>query len=141
MKGVRIDRWLWAARFFKTRSLAKSAVEGGKVHLDGQRTKPAKELRAGQTISIRRGSLQQTIVVEALSDQRGPASAAQALYRETEESIEARENLSSLLRMQRAGLVAPQRKPDKRGRRALTQLRDKDRDWHDEPAGSNDPTN
>ncbi|HAL43151.1 MAG TPA: RNA-binding protein, partial [Gammaproteobacteria bacterium] len=73
MTGVRIDRWLWAARFFKTRSLAKSAVEGGKVHLDGQRTKPAKELRAGQTISIRRGSLQQTIVVEALSDQRGPA--------------------------------------------------------------------
>ena len=67
MTAVRIDRWLWAARFFKTRSLAKSAVEGGKVHVDGKRVKPSKELRPGQTLEIRRGDLVQTVVVQELS--------------------------------------------------------------------------
>ena len=96
MTAVRIDRWLWAARFFKTRSSAKSAVEGGKVHVDGKRVKPSKELRPGQTLEIRRGDLVQTVVVQELSQQRGPATKAQALYAETSESIELREQRKSI---------------------------------------------
>ena len=80
MSGIRIDRWLWAARFFKTRSLAKKAVEGGKVHVENQRAKPSKELQIGQTLQIRRGETVQTVVVTLLSDQRGPATQAQTLY-------------------------------------------------------------
>ncbi len=124
--GLRLDRWLWAARFFKTRSLAKAAVEGGRVHLEGQRTKPAKEVHVGQTLEITRGSTQQTIVVRALSEQRGPAKVAQTLYAETAASIEAREAASALRRMQRAGLVVPERKPSKRDRRELKKLKSQD---------------
>ena len=129
MSSVRIDRWLWAARFFKTRSLAKTAVEGGKVHLEGKRVKPSKELSLAQTLEIRRGDTVQTIVVKELSDKRGPATAAQNLYEETAESIELRETRRSVRRMERAGLSVPSGKPDKKGRRALAQLRDLDQHW------------
>ena len=129
MTAVRIDRWLWAARFFKTRSMAKSAVEGGKVHLDGNRVKPSKELRPGQTLQIRRGDLVKTDVIHALSQQRGPATVAQTLYRETPESIELRELRKSTQRMERAGLKVPSSRPDKKDRRALAQLRDLDQGW------------
>ncbi|NCF44686.1 MAG: RNA-binding protein [Proteobacteria bacterium] len=129
MNSVRIDRWLWAARFFKTRSLAKTAVEGGKVHLEGKRVKPSKELRLAQTLEIRRGDTVQTIVVKDLSDKRGPAAAAQTLYEETIESIELRETRRSARRMERAGLSIPSGKPDKKDRRALAQLRDLDQHW------------
>ena len=129
MSGIRIDRWLWAARFFKTRSLAKTAVEGGKVHVDGQRTKPAKELRLGQTLTIRKGLQEQTVVVEALSEQRGAATVAQTLYKETPESIELREISVSRRRMERAGLTVPSGRPNKKDRRALSQLKSLDEGW------------
>ena len=133
MTAVRIDRWLWAARFFKTRSSAKSAVEGGKVHVDGKRVKPSKELRPGQTLEIRRGDLVQTVVVQEISQQRGPATKAQALYAETSESIELREQRKSTRRMERAGLTVPSSRPDKKDRRALAQLRSLDQSWQQAP--------
>ena len=131
MSSVRIDRWLWAARFFKTRSLAKSAVEGGKVHLDSKRVKPSKDMRLGQTLEIRRGDMVQTVIVKALSEQRGPTTQAQTLFEETAESIELRETRKSLLRMERAGLAVPSGRPDKKDRRALAQLRGLDLHWQE----------
>ena len=133
MSGIRIDRWLWAARFFKTRSLAKKAVEGGKVHVESQRAKPSKELQVGQTLQIRRGETVQTVIVKVLSDQRGPATQAQVLYEETIESIELRELRKSSRRMERAGLTVPTGRPDKKDRRALAQLRDLDHNWKQAP--------
>ena len=133
MSGIRIDRWLWAARFFKTRSLAKKAVEGGKVHVESQRAKPSKELQVGQTLQIRRGETVQTVIVKVLSDQRGPATQAQVLYEETIESIELRELRKSSRRMERAGLTVPTGRPDKKDRRALAQLRNLDQRWQQTP--------
>lgn len=133
MSGTRIDRWLWAARFFKTRSLAKKAVEGGKVQVESQRAKPSKELQINQTLQIRRGETTQTVVVKALSEQRGPAVQAQTLYEETAESIELRELQRSSRRMERAGLTLPSGRPDKKDRRALAQLRDLDQNWRQAP--------
>ena len=129
MSGVRIDRWLWAARFFKTRSLAKAAVEGGKVHLESSRVKPSKEVQVGQQLEIRRGDTFQVVIIETLSEQRGYATVAQTLYTETHESIEQREVRKSVRRMERAGLNIPSSKPDKKNRRALAQLKDLDRNW------------
>jgi ribosome-associated heat shock protein Hsp15 len=88
MDEVRIDKWLWAARFFKTRSLATEAVAGGKVHVNDARVKPARELHAGDTVDITIGGLRRTVVVKALADKRGPAAVARALYDETLESVE-----------------------------------------------------
>ena len=133
MSGVRIDRWLWAARFFKTRSLAKAAVEGGKVHLESSRIKPSKEVQVGQQLEIRRGDTFQVVIIETLSEQRGSATVAQTLYTETPESIEQREVRKSVRRMERAGLNIPSSKPDKKNRRALAQLKDLDRNWQHSP--------
>jgi ribosome-associated heat shock protein Hsp15 len=133
MSGVRIDRWLWAARFFKTRSLAKAAVEGGKVHLENSRVKPSKEVQVGQRLEIRRGDTVQVVIIETLSEQRGSATIAQTLYTETPESIEQREVRKSVRRMERAGLNIPSSKPDKKDRRALAQLKDLDRNWQHSP--------
>jgi len=138
MSGVRIDRWLWAARFFKTRSLAKAAVEGGKVHLESSRVKPSKEVQVGQRLEIRRGDTVQVVIIETLSEQRGSATIAQTLYTETPESIEQREVRKSVRRMERAGLNIPSTKPDKKDRRALArfkeaQLKDLDRNWQNSP--------
>ncbi|MFP4607903.1 MAG: RNA-binding S4 domain-containing protein, partial [Thiohalospira sp.] len=83
---VRIDKWLWAARFYKTRGLATEAVNGGKVHLNGERTKPARGLKIGDTLTVRKESGTWTVVVEAVTDRRGSASQAETLYTETEES-------------------------------------------------------
>ncbi|MFC4158818.1 RNA-binding S4 domain-containing protein [Chitinimonas lacunae] len=88
---VRIDKWLWAARFFKTRSIATDAIDGGHVHLNGDRVKPARALKVGDRLRIRTLGDEFEVVVEALSDRRGPASVAQTLYRETDESLQARE--------------------------------------------------
>lgn len=81
---VRLDKWLWAARFFKTRALAKAAIEGGKVHCDGVRGKPSRQVQLGMSIKIRQGFAEKTVIVEGLSEQRGPAKVAETLYRETE---------------------------------------------------------
>ena len=135
---VRLDRWLWAARFFKTRAQAKTAIEGGRVqfHLTGEeeagsanqaRPKVGKEVAVGDMLTVRRGNhaqtQPQTIVITALSDKRGNATQAATLYRETERSIEAREAERARQAMQRVGLKIPERKPSKRDRRALQKLK------------------
>ena len=92
---LRLDKWLWAARFFKTRSLAAQAVDGGKVHWQGSRAKPARELRVGDTLDIRIGDLTYTVTVAALSAQRGPAPQARLLYVETAQSVAQREAVAA----------------------------------------------
>lgn len=92
---VRLDKWLWAARFFKTRALAVQAIEGGRVSVNGEHAKPAKAVRIGDRLSIRRPPFEHVVVVKALSDQRGPAPTAAALYEETEESRARRATLAA----------------------------------------------
>ena len=91
MSGIRLDKWLWAARFFKTRSLATDAVSGGKIKLNGAPTKPAHEIKAGDRLDIFNGDTRWEVIVLALSEKRGPASEARLLYEETAESRAARE--------------------------------------------------
>lgn len=93
MQSVRIDKWLWAARFFKTRSAATEAVVGGHVHVAGARVKPSRELRVGEVVEIVQGRARRIVVVAGLADRRGPAAVAATLYAETPESLEAREQL------------------------------------------------
>jgi len=119
LSKVRIDKWLWAARFFKTRSLAKQAIEGGKVHLDGKRIKPSKDLEAGIVLVIRQGYDQKEIEVIALSDKRGPAKVAETLYQETEESVQQREKLADERKASAAFSARPDSKPNTRQRRHI----------------------
>ena len=123
---VRLDLWLWAARFFRTRSLAKQAVETGKVDVAGQRAKAARPVRAGDAMRIVRGDEAFEIEVLGVSDKRGAAAIAQALYRESDTSKQARESKRADLRAARAGYQAPQGKPDKRARRLIRALGDLD---------------
>ncbi len=122
---VRLDKWLWAARFFKTRALARAAVDGGKVHCDGQRAKPAKLLKGGEMLEIQRNLERFTVRVLALSEQRGPAKVAQTLYEETEESRQRREREQALRRMEYHSRPAPEHRPDKKSRRQLQAMRGK----------------
>lgn len=124
MDGTRIDRWLWAARFFRTRSQAKTAVDGGHVRLNGARTKPAKEVKPGDTLTIRRGFAEYTVEVTGLAERRGNAEAAALLYAETAESAERREAEAARRKMERAGLSASGSRPTKRDRRQLSELKD-----------------
>jgi ribosome-associated heat shock protein Hsp15 len=124
---VRIDKWLWAARFFKTRALASEAVDGGKVHVNGERVKAARALKAGDRLEIRRGQEQFEVVVRTLSEQRGPASAAQELYEETESSAGRRQSDSDQRRALAAAMPRFEGRPDKRSRRALAKFTR--RDW------------
>lgn len=124
--SVRLDLWLWAARFFKTRALAKQAIETGKVDVGGQRAKPARAVRIGDGLRIVRGEEIFEIVVAGLSDTRGPAPVARALYAESEGSRLAREARMAELRASRAGYQAPEQKPDKRARRLIRALGDID---------------
>lgn len=119
---VRLDRWLWAARFFKSRAQAKKAVEAGHVELNGRRAKSAKEVAPGDVLSIRRGFAKSQVVVKAVAEQRRNATFAQTLFEETEESIRAREAEAATRRLQRAGLTMPDRKPDRRARQAIKKL-------------------
>ena len=116
---LRIDRWLWAARFFKTRSSAAAAVSGGKIHINGQRTKPAKAVREGDRLDIRRGDLRWEITVLATAERRGPASVARTLYEELPESVERRERERAERRERR--LAAGAGRPTKRDRRRFEQ--------------------
>ena len=126
---VRIDKWLWAARFFKTRSLAAEAVEGGKVELNGERVKRAKNVQQGDEVSVRLGPYEHVVVVRALSERRGPASVAQTLYEETAESVAARERLAEQLKMAPAAFVYEDRgRPTKKDRRELTRFIDDQRE-------------
>jgi ribosome-associated heat shock protein Hsp15 len=124
--SIRLDIWLWAARFFKTRSLAKQAVETGKVEAGGQRAKPSRMVRVGDGLKISRGEEHFEIQVLALSEQRGPASVAQTLYAETEASRALREQARAQRAAERNGYRAPEHKPDKRARRLIQALGDLD---------------
>jgi ribosome-associated heat shock protein Hsp15 len=115
--GMRIDKWLWAARFFKTRSIAKNAIEGGKVHHDGDRVKVSKEVRIGMELTIQQGIEKKTVVIKELSDVRGPAPAAQKLYNETEASITRRELFASQRKLH--NLARPDYRPSKKDRRDI----------------------
>jgi ribosome-associated heat shock protein Hsp15 len=116
---VRIDKWLWAARFFKTRALAVEAIKGGHIHLDGTRVKPARGVRVGDHLSIRKGPYEFVVSVRGLSERRGPAAEAQHLYEETAESAAARERLAEERRLRLGSAPGPQRRPDKRSRRQI----------------------
>lgn len=124
--AVRLDLWLWAARFYRTRSLAKQAIDTGKVDVGGQRAKASRTVRVGDTIRIVRGDETFEIMVSGLSDQRGPASVAQMLYSESEASKATRLEMLASLRAGRAGYQPPQHKPDKRARRLIRALGDID---------------
>lgn len=120
---VRIDKWLWAARFFKTRSLATDAVAGGRVHVNDARVKPARELHVGDTVDITVGGLRRTVVVQGLADKRGPAPVAQALYEETAESVGRRERHLAERRLARPLGADLGARPTKLDRRRLEALR------------------
>ena len=123
MEQVRIDKWLWAARFFKTRSAATAAVLGGHVHVGGERVKPARELRVGDSLEIRRDEVRWTVIVSALADRRGPASVAATLYEETAESVEARERQRLERRLARPIGADLGARPTKQARRRIEALR------------------
>ncbi|GAB4518246.1 MAG: S4 domain-containing protein [Haliangiales bacterium] len=126
---VRIDKWLWAARFFKTRSIAATAISNGKVELNGERTKRSKQVRAGDVLRIRKGMYEHEVVIQALAERRGSATLAQTLYQETEDSVAAREELAERMRLERASAPTPifkygKGRPTKRDRRALQRLKE-----------------
>jgi ribosome-associated heat shock protein Hsp15 len=124
--SVRLDLWLWAARFFKTRSLAKQAIEAGRVEVGGQVVKPSRGVKPGEKLSIRRGDERFEIEVLGLSEKRGSAPVAQALYAESPESVAARAAEREKRRMEATGYRAPLTKPDKRARRLIQALGDLD---------------
>ncbi|EDZ91192.1 RNA-binding S4 domain-containing protein [Francisella tularensis] len=121
--SVRLDKWLWAARFYKTRALAKKAIEGGKVHFQGQKTKVSKIVNISDTYQIQQGYIKKTVIVEALDEVRKSASEAQKLYRETAESIEKREQETILRKT--ANLISPE-KPTKKQRRQIIDFKRND---------------
>ena len=123
MDGTRIDKWLWAARFFKTRELASKACEMGRIDSNGVRAKPAREARVGDLLHIDNGSVEFAIEVLALSQQRGPAAVAQTLYRETEASVEARRKAAEERRLLGPIAAISTGRPSKRDRRLIHSFR------------------
>lgn len=121
---VRLDKWLWAARFYKTRSIACDAVKGGKVSVNGLRTKPGHGLLVGDELSVRQGHEQKIIIVHALADHRGPASVAQQLYEETPESQQRREKEKQLRQLSASQRPRGEGRPTKRARRQIHKFTD-----------------
>lgn len=121
---VRLDKWLWAARFFKTRALAKAAIEGGKVQCQGERCKPGKEPRIGDLFEIRQGFDVRIVEVKSLSGQRRSASEAQLLYAETPDSLARREQAAAKRKAMGAGMVISEHRPTKKQRRDIHRFRD-----------------
>ena len=121
--GVRLDQWLWSARFFKTRQMAADAVRSGRVLLNDKHTKPAKSVRIGDQVRILKAAFRYAIHVTALSKTRVCAGHAGTLYDESEQSVEARKTLTTQLKLQRSGLHLPKGRPSKRERRQLNRLR------------------
>ncbi len=119
---VRLDRWLWAARWFKTRALAAGAIAGGKIRVNGERPKRARLISVGDEVRVRRGPFEFHLKVRGLSETRGPANVAQALYQETAASLEARTLLALRLRAQPQVTYAGKGRPTKRDRRAIERL-------------------
>ena len=124
MSGVRLDKWLWAARFFKTRAKAKDAIDGGKVHLGGHRCKPSKEVVTGDMLNITQGFDEKIIIVQQVSEKRGAATLAQKLYLETPES-EAKRTLLAEKRKAAGAHIMSEGRPTKKNRRLIHQFRDK----------------
>ena len=123
--SVRLDKWLWAARFFKTRSVAREAVAGGKVHLNGNRAKPGRSLNIGDELRIQRAEEEYTITIVDLTARRGPATVARTLYEESEESCTQREKLAEERKLNRMQNTSNEGRPDKRQRRRLIRFRNK----------------
>lgn len=121
--GVRLDKWLWAARFYRTRALAREMVEGGKVHYNGQRTKPGKIVEVGAEIRLRQGNDERTVIVLAINGQRRGAPEAQLMYRETEESLDKREKFAQARKLNALTMPHPDRRPDKKERRHLIRFK------------------
>ncbi|WP_230353486.1 ribosome-associated heat shock protein Hsp15 [Lelliottia sp. WAP21] len=122
-EGVRLDKWLWAARFYKTRALAREMVDGGKVHYNGQRSKPSKVVELNAILTLRQGNDERTIVVKGITEHRRPAAEAVALYEETAESIETREKVALARKMNALTMPHPDRRPDKKERRDLLKFK------------------
>ncbi|BFO12458.1 ribosome-associated heat shock protein Hsp15 [Serratia rubidaea] len=112
--AVRLDKWLWAARFYKTRALAREMIDGGKVHYNGQRSKPSKNVELNAEIKLRQGNEERTVVVLALSGQRRGASEAQLMYEETAASIANREQMAQARKLNALSMPHPDRRPDKK---------------------------
>lgn len=124
-EGVRLDKWLWAARFFKTRALASTAVSGGKVHLAGGRVKPSRAVKIGDVFEVRRGYERFEIIVTGLSERRGSANDAQSLYRETEASVIRRSEEAEKRKLAEMQRPRSEKRPDKRQRRQIRQFIEK----------------
>jgi len=119
----RLDKWLWAARFFKTRALAAEAISGGKAHLNGDRVKPARNVKVGDQVSVTKGQFEFHLIILGLNNQRRPAQEAQALYVESEESIEKRQALSLSLKMLKANTPFSEKRPTKKQRRQISRFK------------------
>lgn len=122
-KDVRLDKWLWAARFYKTRSLAKAMIEGGKVHYNGQRAKVSKIVEVGAILKLRQGNEEKEVEILALSDQRRGAPEAQLLYRETDQSVKKREEMAWARKNNSLSMPHPERRPNKKERRDLLKFK------------------
>ena len=122
-KKIRLDKWLWAARFYKTRSIARDMIQGGKVHYNGQRGKASKIVEVGALLSIRQGDIFKQVSIEILSDQRRGAPIAETLYSETPESVKKREEYQTLRKLSLQNAPHPDRKPNKKQRRELIQAK------------------
>ena len=135
MERLRIDKWLWAARFYKTRTLATDEIDKGRVAINGQEVKPAREVKVGDTVSLRREGVTRTVVVKGVSDTRGPAPVAQQLYEETAESLNERDKAAEQRRYAREPALSIEHgRPTKRGRRDL----DEAKGWGDRWSASVD---
>ena len=122
-EGVRLDKWLWAARFYKTRAVAREMIEGGKVHYNGQRSKPSKVVELNAQLTLRQGNDERTVVVKGITEQRRPATEAVSLYEETAESIEKREKVALARKLNALTMPHPDRRPDKKERRDLMRFK------------------
>lgn len=127
-QAVRLDKWLWAARFYKTRALAREMIEGGKVHYNGQRSKPGKVVELHAVLTLRQGNDDRTVLIVGISEQRRPANEAATLYEETQESIEKREKVALARKMNALTMPHPDRRPDKKERRDLMKFKHGDRE-------------
>ena len=119
----RLDKWLWASRFYKTRSLASEAISGGKVHLNGDRVKPSRNIKVGDLLDITRGQFEFHITVEGLNKHRRPATEAQLLYKESQESLEKRQALAESLKILNANMPHTEKRPSKKQRRQIVKFK------------------